>query len=195
MEEEERRERRRQERRKKTHLHQSPLNFSIGRGTLTKPPSSNSINFIHENNTWFMFFCIGKHFSNHSCGFTNVFVHNLLVSERRAERDARSVTGRRWRCEGDDRGDVVSSEKCDRGSGNRWGVQDEAQIEGCDTRSKQEGIGGDDMEKAEKGLTADETTFRKLVLRVAATARARSVLPRYQLPSLSFLGPAIESTS
>jgi hypothetical protein len=40
-------------------------------------------------------------------------------------------------------------------------------------------------------LTADETTFRKLVLRVAATARASSVLPRYQL--VSFLGPAIKS--
>jgi hypothetical protein len=180
---------------KTTHLHQSPLNFSIGRSTLTKPPSSNSINFIHENNTWFMFFCIGKHFSNHSGGFTNVFVDNLLVSERRAERDARKVAARMWRCEGDDREDVVSSEKCDRGSGNRLGVQDEAQIEGCDTRSKQEGIGGDDMKKAEKGLTADETTFRKLVLSVAATARASSVLPTHQHLILSFLGPATKSTS
>lgn len=32
-----------------------------------------------------------------------------------------------------------------------------------------------------KGLTADETTFKKLVLRVAATARASSVLPVHQL--------------
>jgi len=73
---------------KKTHLHQSPLNLSIGRSTLTKPPTSNSIDFIHENNTWFMFFCIGKHFSNHSCGFTNVFIDNLPVSELRAKREA-----------------------------------------------------------------------------------------------------------
>jgi hypothetical protein len=51
------------------------------------------------------------------------------------------------------------------------------------------------VEKAGKGLTADETTFRKLVLRVAATARASSVLPTHQHLILSFLGPAIKSTS
>ena len=95
MEEEERRERRK-EKRKKTHLHQSPLNLSIGRSTLTKPPTSNSINFIHENNTWFMFFCIGKHFSNHSCGFTNVFIDNLRLAsfERSEKRVARGTTRR-----------------------------------------------------------------------------------------------------
>jgi hypothetical protein len=72
--------------RKKTHLHQSPLNLSIGRSTLTKPPTSDGINLIHENDTWFMFFCIGKHFSNHSRGFTNVFVDNLGLA--RFEREA-----------------------------------------------------------------------------------------------------------
>jgi hypothetical protein len=50
------------------------------------------------------------------------------------------------------------------------------------------------MEKAEKGLTADETTFRKLVLSVAATARASSVLPKYQLLiRLSRLGSHFQS--
>lgn len=77
------------ERKKKTHLHQSPLNLSIGRSTLTKPPSTNSINLIHKDDTWFMFFCIGEHFSNHSCGFTNVFIDNLGLAsiDLRAKRE------------------------------------------------------------------------------------------------------------
>lgn len=34
-----------------------------------------------------MFFCIGKHFSNHSRGFTNVFIDNLrLASFERSEK-------------------------------------------------------------------------------------------------------------
>ena len=41
------------------------------------------------------------------------------------------------------------------------------------------------VREAGRGLTADETTFRKLVLRVAATARASSVLPIRQLLHLS----------
>jgi len=46
------------------------------------------------------------------------------------------------------------------------------------------------VREAGRGLTADETTFRKLVLRVAATARASSVLPIHQLLAyLSLPGP------
>jgi len=70
-----------------THLHERPLNLTIGRSTFTKPPTSNSINLIHKDNTRFMFFCIGKHFSNHSCGFTNVFVDNLSSARIRGERE------------------------------------------------------------------------------------------------------------
>jgi len=69
-------------RRKKTHLHQSPLDFSIRTRSLTKPPTSNRIDLIHEDNTGFMFFGIGKHLSNQSSGFTNVLVDDLDVSRR-----------------------------------------------------------------------------------------------------------------
>jgi len=106
-------------RREKAHLHQSPLNLSIGRSTLTKPPTSNSIDFIHENNTWFVFFCIGKHLSNHSCGFTNVFVDNLILAscERSEKRVARGMT----RCSLED---YVKLERTERRSvdlGELWG--------------------------------------------------------------------------
>ena len=56
--------RRKEERIRKTNLHQSPLNLPISTSPLTKPPSPNRINLIHENNTRFMFLCVGKHFSN-----------------------------------------------------------------------------------------------------------------------------------
>jgi len=57
------------------------------------------------------------------------------------------------------------------------------------------GIGRRGWRRRMKGLTADETTLRKLVLSVAATARASSVLPIYQLPAYRSLpGSRFESS-
>jgi len=55
-------------------LHQSSLNLTIRTSSLTEPPSTNSINLIHEDDTRFVFLRVSEHFSNESCGFSDVFV-------------------------------------------------------------------------------------------------------------------------
>jgi hypothetical protein len=128
----------------KTHLHQSPLDLSIRTCSLTKPPTSNRIDLIHENDTRLMFLGIGKHFSNQSGGFTNVLVDDLDVSKsslQRLELEADSI--------------------------GRPAIY---------TRPEEGG----------SKLTAEETTLRKLVLSVAATALARRVLPIHQLCPLKY---------
>jgi hypothetical protein len=65
-----------------TYLHKRSLNLSIRTSPLTKPPPSNRVNLIHEDNTRFMFSRIGEHLSDQSRGFTDIFVDNLCQREK-----------------------------------------------------------------------------------------------------------------
>ncbi len=68
------------------HLHQRSLYFPIGASSLREPSSTDSVNLVHENDTWFMFTSVREHLPDQTSGFTNVFVddlerqHDLMVS-------------------------------------------------------------------------------------------------------------------
>lgn len=66
-----------------THLHEGSLDLSIGASSLTEPSSSNSINLIHEDDTWLVLSRVRKHLSDHSRRFSDVFIDNLHVSYTR----------------------------------------------------------------------------------------------------------------
>lgn len=57
-------------------LHQSSLHLSVCRITLTEPPASNRVDFVHEDDAGFVISCIAEHFSNNSRRLSNVFVDN-----------------------------------------------------------------------------------------------------------------------
>ena len=59
-----------------TYFHQCSLNFTISTRTLWKPPTTNSINFIHEDDTWFMITGVAKHFTNDASRFTDILVND-----------------------------------------------------------------------------------------------------------------------
>ena len=57
-------------------LHQSSLHLSVCRITLTEPPASNRVDFVHKDDAGFVISCITEHLSNNSCRLSNVFVDN-----------------------------------------------------------------------------------------------------------------------
>lgn len=57
-------------------LHKRALNLTIGRCTLTKAPSTDSVDLIHEDNAGFMLFRVTEHLADQACGFSNVLVDN-----------------------------------------------------------------------------------------------------------------------
>lgn len=64
-----------------THLHQRPLNLSIRASSLAETSSTNSIDLVHEDDTWFVFFGVGEHFSDQSSRLSDVFVDDLGSAE------------------------------------------------------------------------------------------------------------------
>lgn len=64
----------------RAHLHKCSLNLTICTGSLTESSSSNSVDFVHEDNARFVFLSVGEHFSNHSCRLSDVLIDNLQIS-------------------------------------------------------------------------------------------------------------------
>lgn len=48
-------------------FHQSSLDFSVCGVTLAEPPSSDSVDFVHEDNAGFVISSVSEHLSNDSC--------------------------------------------------------------------------------------------------------------------------------
>ena len=60
--------------RMKAYLHECPLNFSVSTGSLRKPPSTNSINLIHEDDARFVFARVPEHLTHHARRLADVLV-------------------------------------------------------------------------------------------------------------------------
>mmetsp|Transcript_19451 Transcript_19451/g.39998 ORF Transcript_19451/g.39998 Transcript_19451/m.39998 type:complete len:208 (-) Transcript_19451:564-1187(-) len=52
------------------------LNLTIRTRTLRKSTSTDGIDFVHKDYAWFVILGKAKHFSNHTCRFSNILVHN-----------------------------------------------------------------------------------------------------------------------
>jgi hypothetical protein len=55
-------------------FHQGSLNLSVGRGTFRESAATDGIDFIHEDDTGFVFSGVAEHFADETGGFTDVLV-------------------------------------------------------------------------------------------------------------------------